>query len=179
MRARNMMFLLIATLVTVPALPQTASVTTGATASAPALVHDTIIRDGDSALVRAAKRTVALRLQALVAPVAVDAQFVSQSHGHIAISTSTGAALPSLSPQKSTSDRRAAAKPAPPPGEDRAALEQRLANQQKELHRAAEESDQPYGNEVDEDLVAKRMSQLPAEIKKTEQQLATTPPSKP
>jgi hypothetical protein len=177
-------FLISCFLIAAPSFAQT-TVTTADAAPAPhatpALLSSTVPAPQDSRLVLAAKRTVAARMRgSRGTTVVIDNLFVQRSHG--SISTSSGS-TPGPASIGSPSDAPAVGGPASSTamkvrtgtaasGLDAVAEARRQRALTDEQNRMRVESEQPYGDNVDEDRVTQRLTQIPGEM-------ATPPPPPP
>ncbi|HUJ14079.1 MAG TPA: hypothetical protein VL284_09860 [Thermoanaerobaculia bacterium] len=139
-----------------------------------ALLSDTHLRAGDSDLVRAAKISVAARLAlGLHSSTLIDNDTLRLLSGHLSTSSS-----PAYLPDSASYPQAAA--PAPPeyngpsPAQ-RAQIQQRIDNLQREQAIMAHESEQPWSDEIDEDRVEQRMTQIPQELNQAQQQLNPQP----
>jgi|GEM_PF-4240674 len=146
------------------ALPGAAQETPSPT---PALLHDFAERPDDSPLVRAAKRSLALRQTRRSSGWVVNDAMVRHRHVDYAPAQQQAAEVPAVSatPQ--------------PPAVDRQAVERKLQNARQEMLRMAQESDEPYGGDISEDRAQQRLTQLPGEIDTLNKQLHPAPPSYP
>jgi hypothetical protein len=162
------------------AFAQTAPETTTAdTAAAPPLIKTVAADPNDSPMVRAAKRAVASRKPAAQRRVVSLTASSSATRGRVAYSTGP-AEGPKLPPPVSD------AKPAPPPpkvltaseaaAKQRAEAQEKLRKLEAEEQQLGTEVDEPYGNDVDEDYVEKRLSEIAEERKKLQQQTPPPPP---
>jgi hypothetical protein len=138
------------------------------------LISDLTVQPGDSRLVRAAKIAIATRQrQTMHSSMVIDNNALLNSGGHLSTQTSPGAALPNSYYAQTT------AQPSSPSGtapEARAKAEQKVQSLRREQGRMNEEAEQQYANEVDEDLVTKRMTEIPTEINAAQHQLTPPPP---
>lgn len=160
-----------------------ASTTTTTAASAAPAAEDpplikTVAEDpNDSAMVRAAKRAVASRQNAKQRRVIRITPAGTATRGRVAVSTGSveGPRVPPPSPQ---------AQPAPavrvPTQQEiaahRAQVEARLKQLEAEEGPLGDEADQQYGDEMDEDYVEKRLTEIAAERKKLLESLNSPPP---
>jgi hypothetical protein len=143
------------------------------TAATPALIKSVAIDPNDSPLVRAAKHAVASRQNAGSRRIVT----VNSSHGHYAQATgpTNGPSLPA------TDSGAQATKAAGPSAEQQAAakrqgeVQNRLRQLAQEEQRVGAELDEPYGGDIEEDAVEKRLSDIAAE----RQRLAQPPPPPP
>jgi hypothetical protein len=121
------------------------------------------VQANDSLLVRAAKMAVASRAKMTVhAARVIDNAALRAMGGHVAISTSEGAPIPTGSasqnyPSDPTSSPAAAAA-------TRAQIQQRINNLRREQGIMAEEADQPYGGLYNEDLVNRRLAETTQQL---------------
>lgn len=140
--------------------------------ASPALLHESSERPEDSRLVRAAKRSLALRQRAGAGKSTwvVDDSMVR--HTQPAVSQSNFASGGKDVPSSKPAPNQPAA-----PAIDRAALEKKLSDAKQEMRRMAQESDEPYGGDVSEDRVNQRLNQLPGEINTMNKQLQQAPSS--
>ncbi len=141
-------------------------------ATAASLVQDTTFRTDDSPLVRAAKRTLAARKGAQNVPVhRVTDATLKRSSGRVAFASGpvNGPSLPPLP------EPEGPPVPVPQAPPDRTAeTRQRIEALQQEQRRMRDEADEgPYG-QIDEDVVERRLNEIPNEI-----QQATPPPTSP
>lgn len=160
----------------------TADTTTAAPPSGrtiPALLSSTVPSSQDSRLVLAAKRTVALRQQSRRGSGwVIDNAFVQQARGgSFSVRSGTGAATAgsSTAPAVASNDAGSSFGTQNVPadvkirtsannGVDPAAEARRQEALAREMTRMRQESEQPYGDNVDEDLVDKRLSEIPKEM---------------
>jgi hypothetical protein len=126
----------------------------------PALITSSTPVTGDSALVRAAKAAVARRMRE-TAPV-IDTSSMKKTGGHYSQSTSTNTMVPVSSPAVN----QVGPGSPPPPAVDRAATEKKIEALKQEERRMHEQDLEPFGGDVEEDLVAKRIDEIPKEVKK-------------
>lgn len=148
--------------------------TTETAAAVPVLVTTTKVTQTDSSLVRAAKQTLASRKKQHVTT--IDNETLKHASG--ARMTEPTQPLPPILPPPATGaiETPAMRVGAPPAGPDRAEIEKRLETLKKQQAQlAAEGEDGPYGTAIDEDALAKRLSNVNGEIKKLEKQLAEAP----
>lgn len=143
----------------------------------PPLVKTVVVEPTDSPMVRAAKRAVAARVHPSQRRVLSLNPTMTQ--GRIAQGSGT-TELPKIPPpsveppspatQREAQRRVAAQKAA---AERAATVQKRLKELEQEEGVLTNEADQQYGDEVDEDMVEKRLAEIAAERKKL---LATPPP---
>jgi hypothetical protein len=153
----------------------------------PMLIPTVVITSNDSPLVRAAKIAVASRKTGT--KTVIDNVTVGHTNGGVIAFASGGAApIPetystSGSSRESYAAPKAASAPAAPShaDEERAALAQRHQALKLEEQRMRDESDDPYGNEVEADRVEQRLTQIPNEQKDVQEQQNAypTPPPPP
>ncbi|MDQ6801178.1 MAG: hypothetical protein M3041_10110 [Acidobacteriota bacterium] len=138
------------------------------------LISDVNVQANDSPLVRAAKVAVANRARMTVhAAKVIDNAALRSMGGHIAVSTNEGAPIPSGSAsQQYPSDPVASANG----GVDRAQVSRKIDDLRREHAAMAEEADQPYGSLYNEDLVNKRMQEIPRQLNQLQNQLTPPPP---
>jgi hypothetical protein len=140
----------------------------------PPLTSTTLVQAGDSPMVRAAKRAVAAR-QPGGMRIMIDNNVVGQ--GRMYQANEPTAALPIYRP---TVPDLPEASPAPPAGPSAAEVKQKVEALKNEQARTFADSDDQYGNEIDEDLAEKRMSEIPQQIQTLQTPLQTpqaTPPT--
>lgn len=165
------------------------TVTEGATGGPrriPALLSSTVPAPEDSRLVRAAKRAVAARMamNRASSPV-IDNLFVQRSHGALsgpsstsASSTTASSTTPASAPASTAGSAIEATKAAAPrtgyPTStfDAVAEARRVQALVQEQGRMRMENEQPYGDNVPEDQVTRRLTQIPGEMQ-------TPPPAPP
>jgi hypothetical protein len=148
-----------------------------AEAATPALTKTVAIDPNDSPMVRAAKKAVASRVNP--AQRRVVSLNSTNTRGRFAIATgpAEGPKVPPMSPattpaaQPSTSQQEAAQRTE--------AVQKQLKKLETEQSRMAAEMDEPYGGDLDEDQVEKRMYELQAQQQKLQQTTAPTPPPPP
>jgi hypothetical protein len=141
-----------------------------------ALISDLRVQANDSPLVRAAKMAVATRAGLTVhASRVIDNASLRGMGGHVAVANANpGASIPSLGsyPQQYPADPTTA----PVAGETRAQIQQKINNLRVQQGIMAEEADQPYGGLYNEDLVNKRMTEIPQQLNQLQNQLTPPPP---
>ena len=145
--------------------------------ASPALTKTVTVDPNDSPMVRAAKRAVASRVSP--AQRRVVSLNSTNTRGRFAIATGpvAGPKVPPPSPastpavQPSPSQQEAAKRTA--------AVQKQLKKLETEQNRMATEMDEPYGGDLDEDQVEKRMYELQAAQQKLQQTTAQTPPPPP
>ncbi|HYC61271.1 MAG TPA: hypothetical protein VEK79_17080 [Thermoanaerobaculia bacterium] len=151
--------------------------TTTTSDAPPPLVKTVVVEPTDSPMVRAAKRAVAARVHP--SQRRVISLTTTMTRGRIAQGSGTtelpvipppSVEPPSPATQREAARRIAAEKAA---AEKAAAVQKRLKELEQEEGMLAQEADQQYGDEVDEDLVEKRLAEIEAERKKL---LAPPPP---
>jgi hypothetical protein len=163
-----------------PASTTTAPATTAATPddTAPALIKTVVDDPNDSPMVRAAKRAVASRLrnpsQRRVVSLTTSS---TTTRGRFAVSTGPAEgpkvppmpsdAKPLKTPPVSTAQEAAAIQ--------KAQVQEQLKRLETEQSRLAAEMDEPYGGDLEEDQVAKRMNEVEMEHQKLQQTTAPTP----
>ena len=143
----------------------------------PALTKTVTIDPNDSPMVRAAKKAVASRVNP--AQRRVVSLNSTNTRGRFAIATGPveGPKVPPPSPAATT-----AAQPSPSQQEAAkrtAAVQKQLKKLETEQNRMAAEMDEPYGGDLEEDQVEKRMYELQAAQQKLQQTTAPTPPPPP
>jgi hypothetical protein len=136
-------------------------------ATAPALVQDTLVRASDSDLVKAAKAGVERRRRGASVWVINQGSLGTGEGGRFSVSNEPIAELPAAPPPEPHTPEVAPHRPAV----DRAALEAERKQLEGTLARAAEESDQQYADEVDEDLVERQMEKVPERLREIDNQL--------
>jgi hypothetical protein len=144
-------------------------------ASKSALISDSTVRPNDSPLVRAAKMVAANRARMAVHSARViDNATLQATGGHFTVASSTAAPLPTAA----SASQQVPADPPPsqPSTVNRAEVQKKIENLKREQARMAEEADSPYGNEVSEDLVDKRMEEIPLQLNQLQNQLKSSPP---
>ncbi|MBV8517448.1 MAG: hypothetical protein JO197_08610 [Acidobacteria bacterium] len=142
--------------------------------TAPPLTSSTVVQAGDSPMVSAAKRAVAAR-HGSRDRIMVDNNVVGR--GHMFQANEPTAALPIYRP---TDPDLPEASPAPPTGPSAAEIREKVTTLQNEQARTFDDSDDQYGNEIDEDLAEKRMTEIPQQIQTLQTPLVTpqaTPPA--
>ncbi|HYM61285.1 MAG TPA: hypothetical protein VEZ11_10365 [Thermoanaerobaculia bacterium] len=146
----------------------------GSQETSPALLHDSSERAEDSRLVRAAKRSLALRQKAGNGKSnwVVDDSMVRHTRPTI-LQTNFGGGGKDVPASTAAPNQPAT------PAIDRAAVEKKLNEAKQEMRRMAAESDEPYGGDVSEDRVNQRLNQLPGEINTMNKQLQQAPPPQP
>jgi hypothetical protein len=139
-----------------------------------ALISDVTVNPNDSPLVRAAKMAVASRAQMTIhSAVVIDNASLRSIGGHISQASGEVAAFPSASaPIRPDQPTPAGVSPA-----DRTRIQSRINDLRREQGVMAEEADQPYGGLVNEDLANKRLTEIPGQINRLQNQL--TPPPAP
>jgi hypothetical protein len=157
----------------VPVHPQSAATTSASTddAATPALTKTVVVEPNDSPMVRAAKRAVASRVP--TAQRRVVSLTTTNTRGRVAFASGPTEGPKALPPAPATS-------PAPKPqpsqqAEAKRAAEEKLKKLEAEQAMVAAEMDEPYGGDIEEDQVEKRLSEIEAERKKLQQ----TPPPPP
>jgi hypothetical protein len=140
-----------------------------------ALISDVTVNPKDSQLVRAAKMAIATRARMTVhSPIVIDNASLRSIGGHISTASSARAPLP---PGMDPAPRADSAAPAGPSPADRAKIQSRINDLRREQGIMAEEADQPYGGLYSEDLVNKRLTEIPGQLNRLQNQL--TPPPAP
>ena len=167
-----------------PAKPAPASTTTAPATTAtpddtaPALIKTVVDDPNDSPMVRAAKRAVASRLrnpsQRRVVSLSTSS---TTSRGRFSVSTGPAEgprlppapsdAKPVTTPQVTSAQQAAA--------QQKAQVQEKLKRLEAEQSMLAAEADEPYGGDIEEDQVEKRLTEIDAERKK----LQETPPPPP
>ena len=167
-----------------PAKPAPASTTTAPATTAtpddtaPALIKTVVDDPNDSPMVRAAKRAVASRLRN-PSQRRVVSLTTSSTTARGRFSVSTGPAEgPRLPP--APSDAKPVTTPQVTSAQQAAALQkaqtqEKLKRLEAEQSMLAAEADEPYGGDIEEDQVEKRLTEIEAERKK----LQETPPPPP
>ena len=144
-----------------------------------ALISDTVVRPTDSPLVRAAKLAFAQRKGLLTrGTTVIDNDTLRTVGGHIS-TTNAQVALPDSASFVPTPVPAPA--PTGPGPAERAQIQRRIDNLQREHAVMAHEADQPWSDEIDEGRVEKRMTEIPKEIEEAQRQLnpPPQPPSNP
>jgi hypothetical protein len=139
----------------------------------PALTKTVTIDPNDSPMVRAAKKAVASRVNP--AQRRVVSLNATNTRGRFAVATgpAEGPKVPPMSPattpaaQPSSSQQEAAKRTA--------AVQKQLKKLETEQNRMAAEMDEPYGGDLEEDQVEKRMYEVQMEHEKLQQTTAATP----
>jgi len=148
-----------------------------ADSTTPALTKTVTVDPNDSPMVRAAKKAVASRVNP--AQRRVVTLHSTNTRGRFAVATgpTEGPKVLPLSPasapavQPSPSQQEAAKRAA--------AVQKQLKKLEAEQKMLAAETDEPYGGDIDEDQVEKRLYENQAAQKKLEQTTAQTPPPPP
>jgi hypothetical protein len=165
-----------------PASTKTAPASTTATTAkpddtAPALIKTVVDDPNDSPMVRAAKRAVASRLRNPSQRRVVSLTTTS-TRGRFSVSTgpAEGPRLPPV-----PSDAKPVKTPLVTNAQEAAALQkaqvqEKLKRLETEQAMLAAETEEPYGGDIEEDQVDKRMSEIQAEQQKLQQTTAPTPP---
>jgi len=166
-------------LLTARVFGQSAPATTEPTASSttPALTKTVAANPNDSPMVRAAKRAVAARVHP--SQRRVISLTTSNTRGRLAFATgpTEGPKVPPPAPTGPTPAAVYQAAMAKQEAAKRAvAVQEKLEQLQIEASRLNEEIDEPYGNDVDEDLAEKRLAEIEAERKKLQQANPPPPP---
>ncbi|MFL6246608.1 MAG: hypothetical protein ACJ74H_11325 [Thermoanaerobaculia bacterium] len=146
---------------------QTASATTAdTTTTAPPLIKSVAESPNDSRMVRAAKRAVASRQSAGQRRVVTLTSSGAATRGRVAVSSGSveGPKLPPAEPKKVPQPKVISAQEEA--AQKQADLQAKLKNLEMEEARIRAELDEPYGHEMDEDAVEKRLSEIQAERKK-------------
>ncbi len=136
------------------------------------IIQDATIRPGDSPLVRAAKEAAAWRQQLKVHASSVIDNYTLRTtgEGHFAQANATDNSIPAVYPST--------AQAAPPPEglspKDRAQMQRKLQQLNLEHGVMGEEADNPWSDQIDEDMVTKQMNQLPGQINQLQTQLGTS-----
>ena len=145
----------------------------------PALTKTVVANPNDSPMVRPAKRAVAARVHP--SQRRVISLTTSNTRGRLAFATgpTEGPKVPPPTPTGPPVSATAAQQPAG--GEQEAAkravaVQEKLEQLQIEASRMSAETDEPYGNDVDEDLAEKRLAEIEAERKKLQQSYPPPPP---
>jgi hypothetical protein len=138
---------------------------------APALVHDFYERPDDSRLVRAAKRSLALRQKGTGRSSGWVVNDAMVRHLHVDNAPSA--------PQQAAGEVPANAASAAQPPVNRPALEKKLQDAREEMARMAQESNETYAGDIEEDKINQRLTQLPNEIETLNKQLQPAPPPAP
>jgi hypothetical protein len=147
----------------------------------PSLITDTAISNNDSALVRAAKTTVAARMRdaGRSTGVVINDAYIKAHQGGRISESSGGAALPTYSSAPLTSQNNATSAINAPnvASVNRAAVEAENQRLRQEQARAGAEMDEPYGgnNGMEEDRAEQRSTQIPQQINRNSQQLNQRP----
>lgn len=141
----------------------------------PALLSSLASAPGDSGLVRAAKATVAARMRTKGGTaVLIDNAFVQSSRGSLSgpsasSATNSGTSMPSY--PLPTEERTAVTEgrgvrtgQSTQSGPDPMAEARRKQQLAQEQGRMRSEAEQPYGDNVNEDLVTKRLTEIPGEM---------------
>ncbi len=141
----------------------------------PPLIHTLNVVQNDSSLVRTAKETVAARRGGKAA-VMIDDQYLTRALGGVR-SVASEPDLPSLAPK---SDARQVntlnvAKQTVDPAETRKKIE----SLKVERERMAAEDLEPYGGDVEEDNVTRRMTQSSTQLQQMQSQPPSPPPPQP
>ena len=145
----------------------------------PALIANVKIQPGDSDLVRAAKMTVASRINSHQKAVVIDESYMRRVNGG-RLSAPTGpAALPASTEARSLKTAQVTVTPAAQPTVYRAAVERKIDSLKQEQQRMAAEGDEPYGGDVEEGRSEQRMTQIPGEIEKAQQTIQPPTPQPP
>ena len=145
----------------------------------PALTKTVTIDPNDSPMVRAAKKAVASRVNP--AQRRVISLNSTNTRGRFAIATGP-AEGPKVPPPSPTASTPAAAQPSSSQqdaAKRTAAVQKQLKKLETEQSRMAAEMDEPYGGDLEEDQVEKRMYELQAAQQKLQQTTAPTPPPPP
>lgn len=152
-------------IIVVPAIAQTgvpAAATAAPAVTRPALISNVDVAPGDSNLVRAAKLSVAARLRS-----GTSSAFVINNHTLMRAYGSTGGVPAGPSGRSAPGETIAPVDPA----SNRAALMKQRDTLTRDLQHARVESDEVYGDNIDEDLAAKRMSEIPKQLEKIDKKL--------
>lgn len=153
----------------------TTTTATDATTTAPPLIKNVAEEPNDSPMVRAAKRAVASRQNAGQRRVVTLTSSGAATRGRVAVSSGPTEG-PKLPPPPS--DAKRAEPPKVLTAQERAAKHQaevqgKLKQLAAEEERISTELDEPYGHDMDEDAVEKRLTEIEAERKKL---MESTPP---
>jgi hypothetical protein len=144
----------------------------------PALTKTVTIDPNDSPMVRAAKKAVASRVSS--AQRRVVSLNSTNTRGRFAISSGPVAG-PKVPPPSPTSTP--AVRPSPSQQQEAAqraaAVQKQLKKLETQQNRMAAEMDEPYGGDLEEDLVEKRMYEIQEQQKKLQQSTSPTPPPPP
>lgn len=155
------------------------SATTAATpaeTTAPPLIKSVADDANDSPMVRAAKRAVASRVHPTQRRVISLTSSSTATRGRVAVATgpTEGPRIP-----PAPSDAKTVTKPnvitaQTAAAKHRAEVQEKLKKLEAEESRLGVETDEPYGNDIDEDQVEKRLAEIAAERKKLQE--APPPP---
>ena len=147
-----------------------------AESATPPLTKTVAVDPNDSPMVRAAKKAVASRVHPTQRRVV--SLSTANARGHFAVSTGPVEG-PKVLPLATTSTQTAP-KPQPSLAQQeaarRAAVQEKLKKLETEENQLGAEMDEPYGHDLDEDEVEKRLIEIQAEKKKLQKAMQSPPP---
>jgi hypothetical protein len=171
MRMRRMS-LLIVTSIAAGTLAAQAPPTPVPSDEQPQLIHSVTINPGDSPLVQAAKKAMAAR-HAADQRIRIDER-MTRGRGHV--SQSTGPVTVSLNVPSSGNDGSSST-PATEVDATRQKVQAQVQALRQEQEMIAAEADEQYANDIEEDQVDQRQTQIPNEIQQLQPQ--QPPPAPP
>lgn len=141
----------------------------------PTLISDLEIRSDDSALVRAAKTTVAARMRdaSRSTGVLINDSYVRNATGGRISEAHSSAPLPSFNGPSTAQQGGGPTLNNMPnvAGVNRAAVERQQQQLRQEQGRAYQESMQPWGGDIGEDRATQRLTQIPGEMQQNQKKL--------
>lgn len=131
------------------------------------------VQPGDSPLVRAAKEAAARRaaLKIHAGTVIDNSTLRMTSGGHLAQANNATTALPPAPPLPVASTQPAIGTPQT----NKADIQRRISALKKQEAIVGAEADNPYSDQIDEDLVTKRMNEIQGQINQLQTQIGATP----